>query len=205
MIKNDNYIFLIGIYYPYGEFNIMGVYTDERKLLNTYQLLVTEDGRCLKEKFSEMPVIYRIPLNQFLGQQEDCNQMNEIPYFYSNLEPEYRITIDEITRHIKIAEFYGCTVYCNLDFSEGPYIDIEYAGGGENDSRYIRIDIEKDSMIGDFGYLRNVIEEWYQDNNAEAFARGRMQDFIFSFKENARKCEKEIHVEYKQETCCIDY
>ena len=96
MIKNDNYIFLIGIYYPYGEFNIMGVYTDERKLLNTYQLLVTEDGRCLKEKFPEMPVIYRIPLNQFLGQQEDCNQMNEIPYFYSNLEPEYRITIDEI-------------------------------------------------------------------------------------------------------------
>ena len=69
----------IGIYYPYGEFNIMGVYTDERKLLNTYQLLVTEDGRCLKEKFSEMPVIYRIPLNQFLGQQEDCNQMYEIP------------------------------------------------------------------------------------------------------------------------------
>lgn len=69
----------IGIYYPYGEFNIMGVYTDERKLLNTYQLLVTEDGRCLKEKFPEMPVIYRIPLNQFLGQQEDCNQMYEIP------------------------------------------------------------------------------------------------------------------------------
>ena len=69
----------IGIYYPYGEFNIMGVYTDERKLLNTYQLLVTEDGRCLKEKFPEMPVIYRIPLNLFLGQQEDCNQMYEIP------------------------------------------------------------------------------------------------------------------------------
>lgn len=29
----ENYVYLIGIIYPYGELRIMGIYTEERRLM----------------------------------------------------------------------------------------------------------------------------------------------------------------------------
>lgn len=97
MSKETDFVFLIGIIYPYGELNIMGVYTSIKELLNAYQLLITEDARCLDEKYPESPVIYKIPVNQFLGKKADWAQMNNVPYFYENIE---QITVDELKRHI---------------------------------------------------------------------------------------------------------
>lgn len=33
-VKDNDYVFLIGIYYPFGELSIMGIYADERDVLD---------------------------------------------------------------------------------------------------------------------------------------------------------------------------
>jgi hypothetical protein len=35
-------VFLIGIIYPFGELNIMGIYTDEKMLIRIYDKLVKD-------------------------------------------------------------------------------------------------------------------------------------------------------------------
>ena len=55
------------------------------------------DVAALYEKYPELPVIYKIPVNQFLGKKADWAQMNNVPYFYENIE---QITVDELKRHI---------------------------------------------------------------------------------------------------------
>ena len=64
----EEFIFLLGIIYPYGELNIMGVYTDKRNLIEAYDKLIKEDARCTQEKYPQLPQIYKIPLNTFLGE-----------------------------------------------------------------------------------------------------------------------------------------
>ena len=62
------FVFLIGIKYPYGELDIMGIYTDKRLLIEAYDKLIKEDARCTELKYPEMLEIYKIPLDMFLGE-----------------------------------------------------------------------------------------------------------------------------------------
>lgn len=52
-----NYVYLIGIIYPYGELSIMGIYTDEKLVIEAYDKLINEDARCTALKYPEEPEI----------------------------------------------------------------------------------------------------------------------------------------------------
>ena len=47
----------------------MGIYTDEKLVIEAYDKLINEDGRCTALKYPEEPEIYKIPLNKFLGEK----------------------------------------------------------------------------------------------------------------------------------------
>ena len=95
----EEYVYLIGIIYPYGELNILGIYTNEKLLIEAYDKLITEDPRCITEKYPETPMIYKIPLNKFLGQKVEFALFDEKPYFYYE---EECVNIDEIKSHVWI-------------------------------------------------------------------------------------------------------
>ena len=71
----ENYVYLIGIIYPYGELSIMGIYTDEKLVIEAYDKLINEDGRCMALEYPEEPEIYKIPLNIFLGEEVQWAEM----------------------------------------------------------------------------------------------------------------------------------
>ena len=71
----ENYVYLIGIIYPYGELSIMGIYTDEKLVIEAYDKLINEDGRCTALEYPEEPEIYKIPLNKFLGEKVPWAEM----------------------------------------------------------------------------------------------------------------------------------
>ena len=96
----EEYVYLIGIIYPYGELNIMGVYTDKRLLIEAYDKLVKEDYRCMDLKYPEKPEIYKIPLNMFLGEIYEWTKFDGKSYFYSDDNIE-NMSIDEIKKLIK--------------------------------------------------------------------------------------------------------
>lgn len=91
----EEFVFLIGIIYPFGELNIMGIYTDEKMLIKAYDKLVKEDARCIELKYPEMPEIYKIPLNKFLGEVVEWAEIDGKPYFYVGENIEI-VNIDEI-------------------------------------------------------------------------------------------------------------
>ena len=93
--KMEEVVFLIGITYPFGEFNIMGVYTDKKKLIQAYDKLIKEDVRCTELKHPQMPEIYKIPLNKFLGEMKEWEKIKERHYFYAEDNIEL-VDIDEI-------------------------------------------------------------------------------------------------------------
>ena len=91
-----NCVYLIGIIYPYGELIIMGIYTEERLVIEAYDKLVNEDGRCTALKYPEEPEIYKIPLNKFLGEKVPWAEVIDgKSCFYAEDNIEH-ITIDEI-------------------------------------------------------------------------------------------------------------
>lgn len=96
----EEYVFLIGIIYPYGELNIMGIYTDEKMLIKAYEKLVKEDARCTQLEYSEMPEIYKIPLNKFLGEVVEWAKIDDKHYFYTDGNIE-TVSIDAIKAHIR--------------------------------------------------------------------------------------------------------
>lgn len=161
----DEYVYLIGIIYPFGELNIMGIYTDKRMLIEAYEKLIREDERCVNSKYQVTPQIYKLPINKFLGEKLEWVKNDEKSSFYSerNIEP---VSIEEIRSHVKITSFCGLNVYCDLDFSYGDYIDLEYVGGGEGDYCWIRMSIEDGSFNVDKEYLQATLESWYQDNKS---------------------------------------
>lgn len=159
-----NYVYLIGIIYPYGELTIMGVYTEGKLLIEAYDKLVSEDGRCTALKYPEEPVIYKIPLNKFLGEKVPWAQIidgKSCFYTEDNIEC---ITIGEIKSHVKVTSFYGMNVYCDLNFTNGAYVDLEYTGGGENDYCWSRMNIEDGSTTELNKYTRDTVNTWYQEN-----------------------------------------
>jgi hypothetical protein len=92
----ENYVYLIGIIYPYGELRIMGIYTDEKLVIEAYDKLINEDGRCTALKYPEEPEIYKIPLNKFLGEKVPWAEViDRKSCFYAEDNIEH-ITIDEI-------------------------------------------------------------------------------------------------------------
>lgn len=92
--NDETFVYLIGLYYSYGELDIFGIYTDRKMLLEAYKKLMVEDERCSqKERFSQKPKIYKLPLNKFLGRKgEWCSADSFI--FYDELE-EYEVSIEE--------------------------------------------------------------------------------------------------------------
>ena len=162
-MDNERFVFLIGIIYPLGELSIMGIYTDTRMLIEAYDKLVNEDARCTEENNLELPQIYKIPLNRFLGEKVEWAKIDGKSYFYEEENIE-TVSIEETRSCVKIAEFYGINVYCDLDFVKGAYIDLEYTGGEEGDYCWIQMSIEDGSHNATNRYLRATLKEWYEDN-----------------------------------------
>ncbi len=159
----EEFVFLIGIIYPFGELNIMGIYTDEKMLIKAYDKLVKEDARCTELKYPEIPEIYKIPLNKFLGEVVEWAKIDDKHYFCTEENIE-TVSIDEIKAHVRIASFYGINVYCDLNFVEGAYVDLEYVGGGEEDYCWIRMSIEDGSFNATYKYLQATLKCWYEEN-----------------------------------------
>ena len=101
----ENYVYLIGIIQPYGELSIMGIYTDEKLVIEAYDKLINEDGRCMALEYPEEPEIYKIPLNKFLGEKVPWAEMIDGKlcfYAEDNIE---NLTIDQIRSHVKSTSF----------------------------------------------------------------------------------------------------
>ena len=156
----EEYVYLIGIIYPFGELNIMGIYTDEKLLIKAYDRVI-EDARCMLPKYPDKLQIYKISLNKFLGEGAVWAKIDGKTYFYAedNIET---VSIDKIKSHIRIASFYGMNVYCDLNFEKGAYVDLEYVGGDE--CACIRMSIEDGSFDTAYSYLQRTLESWYKDN-----------------------------------------
>lgn len=160
----EEFVYLIGIVYPFGELNIMGIYTDKKMLIKAYDKLIKEDVRCRELKYPEMPEIYKIPLNKFLGEVLEWTKIEDKHFFSGeNIES---VSIDEIRTHIRIASFCGVNVYCDLAFAKGAYIDLEYVGGGEEDYCWIRMNIEDGSFDTTYKYLQSTLKCWYEENKS---------------------------------------
>lgn len=99
LIEVEKFVFLIGIIYPFDELNIMGIYTDEKMLIEAYDKLVKEDARCTE--YIEMPEIYKIPLNKFLGEVVEWAIIGDKHYFYAEENIE-TISIDVIKAQARI-------------------------------------------------------------------------------------------------------
>lgn len=94
---NTEYVCIIGLYFCYGEFEIMGVYTDTNKLIEAYEKLMTEDCRCLDAEHPQIPIIYKMPINKFLGVDYPWNRIEEgLVQFYESEEDIEQITISDI-------------------------------------------------------------------------------------------------------------
>ena len=159
----EEFVFLIGIIYPFGELNIMGIYTDEKMLIRAYDKLVKEDARCTELKYPEMPQIYKILLNKFLGEFLEWAKIDGKHYFCTEGNIE-KVSIDDIKARVRIASFYGINVYCDLNFVEGAYVDLEYVGGGEENYCWIRMSIEDGSFNTTYKYLQETLKCWYEEN-----------------------------------------
>lgn len=120
---------------------IYGSYTDRRILIQAYELLTRERQNVF---------IYRF-------------QMNEFPVKNLTSLEECTVDIREVRSNVKVSEFYGCKVFCDLDFKEGAFFDFTY-----DDDRNVyheRVNLENDVMEGDFDcYCLPVLEEWYNEN-----------------------------------------
>ena len=137
MEQKINEVYLLCMMFG-NETEILGVFTKEKKLLEAYDILMNEDGRCREEKyigkrhFSQKPIIYKTPLDKFLGRKEEWYLDNE--YIFLDTIDEYEVDIEKLRR--KIAEFYGFEVYCDFDemtearFSIFYHCDEELATGG---------------------------------------------------------------------------
>ena len=176
LANRENFIYLIGIIYPFGELHIMGIYTSKQMLIEAYEKLMQEDARCSDIKYPAIPEIYKIPLNKFLGKKVPWVSIDEEPYFYENDNIE-ELTIDEVKSHVKIASFYGINVYCDLHFKDGAYIDLEYTGGDADDYCWIQMNIESGTCVGAYNYLQETLKSWYQDNRSyllEIYGTGKL-------------------------------
>ena len=150
-----------------NETEIFGVYFDKKELIKAYDKIAVEDSRCLgnfmprRKMKPELPILYRLPMNCFIGRKvEWCSE--QIFIFMDWIE-EYEVDIREVRQRVPITEFYGITVYCDIDFENGPIYEVEYEM--DNDCYHRIIDLDKGFQEDDFGkYVGSVIKAWYEDN-----------------------------------------
>ena len=79
----------------------MGIYTDEKLVIEAYDKLINEDGRCMALEYPEEPEIYKIPLNIFLGEEVPWAEMIDGKlcfYVEDNIE---NLTIDQLRSQVK--------------------------------------------------------------------------------------------------------
>lgn len=100
MCTMEEFVFLVGIIYPFGELNIMGIYTDQKLLIKAYDKLIKEDARCTDLKYPEKPIIYKLPLNKFMGRVAEWAKIDGKPYFYEEENIE-TVRIEEIKSHVE--------------------------------------------------------------------------------------------------------
>jgi hypothetical protein len=91
-----DYVYLIGLYFGYDDFSILGIYTDTKKLLAAYEKLMKEDSRCLDKAHPEVPTIYKIAVNEFLGQDAPWAHPNSDQSFFVEESNLHKISIDDI-------------------------------------------------------------------------------------------------------------
>lgn len=122
---------------------IYGSYTERRFLIQAYDSLMLDEKNVL---------IYRF-------------QVNEFPPKELKALEEYRIDLGKVRSNVKVAEFYGCEVFCDLDFKAGAFFNFKY--DDDRNVYYERVNIETDVMEGDFNrYLLPVLKSWYKENKA---------------------------------------
>lgn len=86
MEQRINEVYLLCMMFG-NETEILGAFTNEKALLEAYDILMNEDGRCREEEyigkrhFSQKPIIYKIPLDKFLGRKEEWYLENEYIFF----------------------------------------------------------------------------------------------------------------------------
>ena len=89
-------VYILGMEFG-TETQIYGVFADKEKLTDSYNLLLEEDERCsLTERYPQKPIIYSMPINQFIAfKLEGCAEDSYL--FYDQVD-EYQITIEDIRR-----------------------------------------------------------------------------------------------------------
>ena len=164
MDNNDVYILCM----MFGnKTEIFGVYSDKKELILAYDKIIAEDSRCLgnlmpsSKMKPELPILYKLPMNCFIGEKvEWCSKQT---FIFMDWIEEYEVDIREIRQHVPITEFYGATVYCDIDFENGPIYEVEYK---LNDNFFQGIiDLNKEFQEDNFDkYVRNTMRAWYEDN-----------------------------------------
>lgn len=148
-----------------NETEILGVFTKEKTLLESYDILMNEDGRCREEEyigkrhFSQKPIIYKIPLDKFLGRKEEWYLDDE--YIFGDNIDEYEVDVEKLRR--KIAAFYGFEVYCDFDEMTEAHFLIFY----HCDEEFYQeeINVVDNQILGNFPeHMQSVLQEWYKDN-----------------------------------------
>lgn len=150
-----------------NETEILGVFTDKKELIKAYDRVVAEDSRCLgnlipgRQREPELPVLYKIPLNCFIGSKEEwCSDQT---FIFLDWIEHYVVDIREVRQRVPIAAFYGAIVYCDIDFENGSIYEVEY----ETDNDHYRgiIDLDKGFQENNFDkYVDPVMRAWYEDN-----------------------------------------
>ncbi len=150
-----------------NETDILGVYSDKKELIRSYDKVIAEDSRCLgnlmpdSKMKPESPIIYKIPMNFFIDRKEVWCSENTFIFF--DWIHEYEIDIREVRRRVPITEFYGATVYCDIDFENGPIYEVEYKM--DYDYYHGIIDLDYGFQEDNFDKcVRNTMRAWYEDN-----------------------------------------
>lgn len=91
-------VYVLGLWESFSEMSICGVYTSGLRLIEGYQRILKENVSCYP--FSDSPrepVIYRFPVNEFMGEFPDWNANN----LYMD-ETKYEISIQEVREKVGI-------------------------------------------------------------------------------------------------------
>lgn len=89
----SNEIYILCMMYG-TETQIYGVFTDKKLLLDS-GILLTEDGGCLaSESYPQHPIIYKLPLNNFIAWKTEWCSMDTF-IFYDQID-DYKINIDKL-------------------------------------------------------------------------------------------------------------
>lgn len=158
-------IYVLGLWESFGEMSICGVYTSRLKLIEGYQRILKGNVSCYPFSVSPWkPVIYRFPVNEFIGEFPDWNDNN----FYMD-ETKYEISIQVVQEKVEIYNDGAFQVFCNFNFEGNPKIQVRYIGGSEEEITDVDIFLDTDTIEGEFSdsYVRYILpplREWYNDN-----------------------------------------